>query len=179
MQCSHTLTRCSKQNWFVTFLFGHLQRPMEPGYSRATRRERAVSVVRAIEASSILVVAEVPLLSLPLSLLLSPLRVSKLSNLIARWHVENTGENNRVTHARPIYHHTLSLASATSSDVSLHYRRGGRKRPMVSQPSRFVVVQSKARAKASDVAIIGRSDHWKTPDGENICNESIFFKYIL
>lgn len=28
MQCSHTLTRCSKQNWFVTLLFGHLQRPM-------------------------------------------------------------------------------------------------------------------------------------------------------
>lgn len=28
MQCSHTLTRCSKQNWFVTLLFGHLHRPM-------------------------------------------------------------------------------------------------------------------------------------------------------
>lgn len=27
-QCSHTFTRCSKQNKLVTFLFGHLQRPM-------------------------------------------------------------------------------------------------------------------------------------------------------
>lgn len=27
-QCSHTFTRCSKQNKLVTFLFGHLQRPI-------------------------------------------------------------------------------------------------------------------------------------------------------
>lgn len=27
-QCSQTLTRCSKQNKLVTFLFGHLQRPI-------------------------------------------------------------------------------------------------------------------------------------------------------
>lgn len=28
MQCSQTLTRCSKQNWLVTWRFGHLQRPI-------------------------------------------------------------------------------------------------------------------------------------------------------
>ena len=28
MQCSQTLTRCSKQNWLVTLLFGHLQSPI-------------------------------------------------------------------------------------------------------------------------------------------------------
>lgn len=28
IQCSQTFTRCSKQNWFVTLLFGHLQRPI-------------------------------------------------------------------------------------------------------------------------------------------------------
>ena len=31
MQCSQTLTRCSKQNWFVTLLFGHLQSPIMKG----------------------------------------------------------------------------------------------------------------------------------------------------
>jgi hypothetical protein len=35
IQCSQTFTRCSKQNWLVTLLFGHLQRPivMEVFYS--------------------------------------------------------------------------------------------------------------------------------------------------
>jgi hypothetical protein len=28
MQCSQTLTRCSKQNWLVTFRLGHLHKPM-------------------------------------------------------------------------------------------------------------------------------------------------------
>ena len=28
MQCSQTLTRCSKQNWLVTLRLGHLQRPI-------------------------------------------------------------------------------------------------------------------------------------------------------
>lgn len=28
IQCSQTFTRCSKQNWFVTLFFGHLQRPI-------------------------------------------------------------------------------------------------------------------------------------------------------
>ena len=28
MQYSQTFTLCSKQNWFVTFLFGHLHKPM-------------------------------------------------------------------------------------------------------------------------------------------------------
>lgn len=39
MQCSHTFTRCSKQNWFVTFFLGHLHKPivnkigMKPNFS--------------------------------------------------------------------------------------------------------------------------------------------------
>lgn len=41
-QCSHTFTRCSKQNKLVTFLFGHLQRPIATRAVLRTHRQMQV-----------------------------------------------------------------------------------------------------------------------------------------
>lgn len=51
-QCSHTFTRCSKQKRLVTFLFGHLHRPIVTCAVQKTNKQTWIYAKTHIQANS-------------------------------------------------------------------------------------------------------------------------------